>query len=190
MSSAFAESAVWYFAFGANMNLRVLNARQVRPLSREAARLEGYRLVFGEPGIPLLEPAFASIEPAPGDVVHGVLLNLARDDFARIDSTEGPGYEILNVEVVGRVHGAVTARAFKTRHPVSGRKPSLRYLNLMLRGAYEHELPAEYLHRLEAQPYYYVPGAALVFNSLVRLLGPLQRRGFLVPRRARRYWRR
>lgn len=169
------------------MSSRVLRGRGVRPLSSESARLDGFRLVFGEPGLPLLEPVFASIDPAEGEAVHGVLLRLAPGDFARIDATEGPGYEVLSVDVVGRVHGPVRARVFRTRRPVRGRRPSRRYLDLMRLGAREHGLPCDYVRRLDGEASgLVVPGGGRLFAGLVRVLGWLQRRGILVPPRARR----
>lgn len=178
---------VWYFAFGANMCSSVLRTRRVSPLSSEAARLDGFRLVFGEPGFPPLEPVFASIEPAEGEAVHGVLFRLTRRDFARIDSTEGPGYDLLRVDVVGSVHGSARARAFRTRKPVRGRKPSRRYVDLLRSGAREHGLPAEYVRRLDAEPSGpAIPGASLLFGGLVRVLRLLRWTGLFVPSRGRR----
>lgn len=181
---------LWYFAFGANMSSRVLAARHVTPLSREVATLPDYRLVFQERGVPIVEPAFASIEPASGDRVHGVLLQLERAAFARIDSTEGPGYRLLDVEVIGRSSGRVRATAYTSSRPVRGLLPSRRYLELLCEGARENGLPDDYVRRLEAEPCRHVPGAAPVITLLVRVLGVLQRRGIGVPARARRHYRR
>lgn len=180
-----AETAVWYFAFGANMSSRVLARRRVTPISSEPARLSGYRLAFQERGIPFVEPAFASIEPADGDAVHGVLMRLERAAFARIDSSEGPGYELLDVDVIGRDSGRVCATAFTSRRPVVGLRPSRRYLGLLCEGARENGLPTEYVRRLEGEPHFYVPGMGPAFTLLASALHALQRRGIGVPARAR-----
>jgi hypothetical protein len=180
------DEPVWYFAFGANMCARVRSARRVTALSREPARLPDYRLTFAERGFPFFEPAFASIEAARGHDVHGVLLQLPETAFALIDSTESPGYQLLDVEVIGRNSGPVRAAAYASRSPVPGLVPSRRYLELLCEGARENGLPADYLHRLEAQPSRYVPGGTFVFTLLARALAALQRRGVAVPARARR----
>lgn len=180
------DGTVWYFAFGANMSSRVLATRRVSPLSSQPATLHDYRLAFKEPGLPFFEPGFASIEPARGDIVHGVLLELDRAAFARIDSTEAPGYRLLDVPVVGRDSGRVQATAYTSRRPVSGLLPSRRYLELLCEGARENGLPSDYVRRLETAPCRHVPGAAPVITLLVRVLGALQRRGVAVPARARR----
>lgn len=177
---------MWYFAFGANMSSRVLSARRVRPLSREPAALAGYRLVFHERGVPIFEPAFASIEPAAGGIVHGVLLRLEHAAFSLIDSTEGPGYDLLEVDVVGRDSGRVRATAYTSRRPVAGLVPSRRYLDLLCEGARENGLPADYVRRLEAQPSRNIPGSHALFSLVAKALQALQRRGIAVPARARR----
>ncbi len=166
---------VWYFAFGANMASRVLAARRVTPLSSEAASLPGYRLVFEERGLPVIEPAFASITRAAGETVHGVLMRLERADFDRIDATEGPAYALLEIDVAGRKSGAVTAIAFQSTRPVQGYLPSRRYLRILCDGAREHGLPGEYIRALEAQPSVHVPGAALFTRGLVWMLGTIHR---------------
>jgi len=43
-----------------------------------------------------------------------------------------------------------SAAVYVSSHGVAGRKPSERYLNLLLEGAREHELPADYIRTLEA----------------------------------------
>lgn len=180
------DKPVWYFAFGANMCSRVLAARRVTPLAREPAKLPDYRLAFLEKGFPFFEPAFASIEPAPGDTVHGVLLQLEQRGFAFIDSTESPGYRLLEVDVIGRDSGRVCAATYASRRPVQGLVPSRRYLELICEGARENGLPGDYVRRLEAEPSRYVPGGKLVFGTLARAFGALQRRRVAVPARARR----
>lgn len=180
------DKPVWYFAFGANMCSRVLSARHVKPLSREPASLADYRLSFLEKGFPPFEPAFASIEPSAGNTVHGVLLRLEPSAFALIDSTEAPGYQLLDVEVVGQNSGRVRASAYASGRPVRGLVPSRRYLDLLCEGAREHGLPEGYVRRLEAEPCRDVPGGRLVFTFLARTLAALQRRGFALPARARR----
>jgi hypothetical protein len=58
----------YYFAYGSNLNSDVFEGRRgVTPLDVRVGVLEGYRLAFNMPGVPLLEPSFASVEPSEGD---------------------------------------------------------------------------------------------------------------------------
>ncbi|WP_166805085.1 gamma-glutamylcyclotransferase family protein [Nitrosococcus wardiae] len=84
--------SAWYFAYGANMLTDVLVRRRgVIPLSSEQARLDGYQLVFSQPGLPYIEPCFASIQPIQTDSVYGVLHHLTAHAAAQIDRFEGRG---------------------------------------------------------------------------------------------------
>lgn len=91
----------------------MINLRNIQPLASTAAVLPGHILRFNIPGIPVIEPSSASVEPVatkkqsgsiPTEdearllldaieneehVVHGVLYKLSEDDFATICQTEG-----------------------------------------------------------------------------------------------------
>lgn len=141
---------MWYFAYGANMCTRVLTERRgVKPLLSEAAKLNGYRLVFQQPGIPLIEPAFATLEHSDKDEIHGVLHHIPQDQSNDIDRFEGPAYERFETMVQGTTMGNVPAWTYRARTPVAGLKPSRRYLALLIKGAREFNLPEEYIARIE-----------------------------------------
>lgn len=167
------EKRVWYFAFGANMSTQVITRRRgVYPLTSEAARLDGYRLTFSEPGIPLVEPGFANIEPDDDAVVYGVLHYITQGDLAALDQVEGADYSHVEVDVVGDRSGRVRAHAYRNLHPGKSHRPSRRYLELLRRGAREHGLPASYLAQLDTHPSVYIP----VLSGLVRRsIGGLER---------------
>ena len=94
-----------YFAFGSNMAYSTMtDLRGVRPLNSSAAVLPGHVLRFNVPGLPLVEPSSASVEPVAGAgggaggapsaadadaAVHGVLYELSESDFGTICRTEG-----------------------------------------------------------------------------------------------------
>ncbi len=96
-----------YFAYGSNMaSSTMINLRELSPLASAAAVLPAHVLRFNIPGVPLVEPSSASVEPVDnimekkgmddvetiiesGQLVHGVLYKLSEDDFARVCSTEG-----------------------------------------------------------------------------------------------------
>lgn len=170
--------ALHYFAFGANMSSDVLRRRGVVVLSREPARLRGYRLVFDLAGISWVEPAFASIVPDPEHDVHGVLYRLTPDQLDRVDSYEGRGYSFIEVEVEGERSGIQRSSTYQTRRPASGLRPSRRYLRVISQGARENDLPASYIREINAHPCVHVPvlsaivaGGFGVFERLVQRFG-------------------
>ena len=148
---------VHYFAFGANMSSAVLRRRRIEVLSREPARLRGYRLVFDLPGLPWVEPAFANIVRHPEHEVYGVLYQLTQEQVDRVDSFEGLAYSVIEVEVEGERSGATRSRTYQTKHPAPGLRPSRRYLRILCEAAGENALPPSYLCELRAHPSVHVP---------------------------------
>jgi hypothetical protein len=148
---------VAFFAYGAKMRLRAMEEAGTAPEARETARLDAWALTFDLRGIPVVEPAFASIEPRPESVVHGVLWWVTPDEARRVDRFESARYDVVDVEVVAEVSGRVRARAYKNRTPVPGLAPSRRYLRLIAEGAREAGLPEAYVRELEQVRSAYVP---------------------------------
>ena len=161
---------LFYFAYGANMSSEVFQRRRgLRPVSAEAARLEGWRLVFDEPGIRFVEPVFAGISRRADERVHGVLYRLSGAQLERLNRTEGAGYELIHLPVDGEKSGAVEAWVYRSKTPCSGRKPSKTYLQKLLRGAREHGLPAAYIDALRQVNTIHLPIVSFVVDKIVWL---------------------
>jgi cation transport regulator ChaC len=149
------DSPLWYFAYGSNLDPRTfLGRRRMRPLETRVGVLRDFELRFDLP-VGQGERGVANVAPRPGDCVWGALYQLTHADAERLDRTEGVHvgvYRRLAVEV-RTPEGAVLA-AFTYRSEISRpeRKPSSRYLGLLLAGARELGLPAEYVERLRGLP--------------------------------------
>jgi len=142
----------WYFAYASNLSPAIfLERRGMRPLASRRARLDDYRLTFDLPIGPG-ERGVANVEPAPGAHVWGVVYLLGCEDCDRLDRSEGVHVGVYRqVAVDVRLDGgeAITAFTYRSSWATPGRKPSARYLGLMLDGARAHGLPAEYVRFLE-----------------------------------------
>ena len=180
---------IWYFSYGANMSSAVLERRGLKPLSSEAARLDGYAFGFTHRGLLPIEPAFANIQPEAGSRLHGVLHRLRTEDMARLDRIEGAEYTHEHVEVIGTASGLIAARAYLDPDPVSGLKPSRRYLGSCCEGAREFGLPEAYVARMASHPSVYVPVISDLANLLVGTMEALHRAGFK-PELLRMRWHR
>ncbi len=144
---------VWYFAYGSNLDPGTfLERRRMRPRSARPGRLEGYRLVF-DLRVGRGERAEANLEPSQFESVHGVAYALSHEDAARLDRTEGVhrgAYRRKDVRVELRDGGRVSAFTYVSPHRTRGRKPSERYLCLLLTGARHHGLPPDYVTWLDS----------------------------------------
>jgi hypothetical protein len=147
------QAEVWYFAYGANMASRPFADYGIAPSSREPAYAEGLELKFNLAGFPGVEPSWANVERRPGHVVHGVLYKLAPGDLALLDARESKFvYRRELVSVVGARSGPQRAHVYTSSLVLDDLVPSERYLKLLIEGAKENGLPADWLAWLEQHP--------------------------------------
>lgn len=147
------SDSLWYFAYGSNLDPQTfLGRRRMRPSAATVAVLPEHTLAFDLP-IGKGERGVANVHPDPASRVHGVAYRITAAQAAWLDRTEGVGagaYRRIEVrlEVDGReTLAAYTYRSSWTR---SGRKPSRRYMGLILRGAHHHQLPDAWIQQLDA----------------------------------------
>ena len=145
--------ALWYFAYGSNMQRATfVERRGMKPQRSVWGRLPGYRLTFDLPVGPG-ERGVANLIADASGTTYGVLHLISSEEFDVLDRTEGVNngfYTRLAVEVTDRGGTRTPAWTYVSTFGVPGRKPSARYIGLLLEGALEHELPEEYLHVLRA----------------------------------------
>jgi len=145
--------SLWYFAYGSNMQRATfVERRGMRPQRSVWGRLHGYRLAFHLPVGPG-ERGVANVIPDASATTYGVLHLITSEEFDRLDRTEGVGngyYQRRSVAVIDRDGASTSAWTYVSSHGVTGRRPSARYLGLLLEGAIEHEVPEDYLRELRA----------------------------------------
>ena len=126
--------------------------RTMHALATRPGWLDGHRLRFDLPVGPG-ERGVANVEPEAGARTDGVLYLLAPEEFDRLDRTEGVHLGLYRrVAVTVAVGDGEHLPAFTYRSSLSKpeRKPSARYMRLLLEGAAEHGLPLEYVRFLES----------------------------------------
>jgi cation transport regulator ChaC len=147
------DDLLWYFAYGSNLNLATFTGRRrMRPLQMRWGWLEGYRLCFDIPVGPG-ERGVANICVDVAARICGVLYQLTAEEAARLDRTEGVDkgvYRRVAVTVAIGDGERVEAFAYQSALTQGGRRPSARYIGLLVDGAREHGLPAEYVRYLES----------------------------------------
>src|SRR5262249_56639989 len=113
--------------------------------------IDGHRLTFDLP-VGRGERGVANLALDPMASTWGVCYLLDPAGCDQLDRTEGVHrgyYRRLDVRVVTDDGTSLAAFAYQGAASVAGRKPSARYIGLLLDGAREHGLPAEWVRYLE-----------------------------------------
>jgi len=146
------DGALWYFAYGSNMNRAIfLDRRAMHPLAIRRGWLDGYWLCFNIPIGPG-ERGVANVVPDVAARTWGVLYLLTAEEFDHLDRTELVHlgvYQRLPVEVAVDGEERVPAFTYRSAMTQEGRKPSARYRGLLVEGARQHGLVPEYVEYLE-----------------------------------------
>jgi len=163
---------VWYFAYGSNMQRATFCGRRGITCSRAvAAQAPGWRVVFDKPPLVPIGESFANLLAAPQAAAYGVAYEISPAALESIDLSEGVliGNYVRTTTLVVPLGGGELVEAFTL---MSDRRdatllPSTRYMALLIEGALEHGLPAEYVDFLRAVPAREPSSAARAFQSLV-----------------------
>jgi hypothetical protein len=162
--------ARYYFAYGSNMNQGVFVGRRgISPKFIAPAKITGWQLAMEHPGVPFVEPVFATIKEQKDAEVHGVLYKVTEPDFKRLCYSEGAAYRRVlldNIECEGRLFRGCT---FVSGKFCTGRRPSRRYMQKLIQGAKENNLPKSYIADLSNIKTIHIP----IVSLLVDLLGAL-----------------
>ncbi len=134
-------------------NVFVYGAQMRHPESLErgrAAVVEDHAVDFTARGVPVLEPAFADLQPAPGRRAHGVVTDFAPATWDELRAFER-GYQLIEVTAVIAASGERVACLALTRGALASppARPSARYARLLVFGARRHGLPPEVIARYE-----------------------------------------
>jgi cation transport regulator ChaC len=145
-----APRTVWYFAYGSNMNRAQMLARTGKIIEEHNAFLPNYEVRFNKKvrgGT-----AGANIQPAPGKTVHGVLYKIEESALRALDRYEGvpEHYRRIEVQVTPEGGQPVPAQVYIASKVEKGLRPSAPYLQAILDGAGEHNLPASYIREIKA----------------------------------------
>jgi gamma-glutamylcyclotransferase len=143
----------WYFAYGSNMS-RTQMAGRTGPIREgdEAPRtalLCGYR--FGFTVRSTDDRIYANVLPSEQNaVVHGVLYRCGEAGMSVLDRYEA-GYQRRQVTVTDAAGQSYEATVYVSlpEYTVEPGKPTARYRDIVLAGAREWDLPAEYITEIE-----------------------------------------
>lgn len=157
---------LYHFAYGPNMNALQIGRLCSKPKVVAIARLPDHRVgFFGYSAV--WDGAQESVVREPGHDVWGVVYKLSPSDNESLDAwqdvrMDGNGnYFHYPARVDGMDGRTYTVLLYKKERLGSPEKPSRPYLDIIVSGAEEKQLPAEYVQELRAieskAPSYPVP---------------------------------
>ena len=146
-----------YFAYGSNMASSRLRSLARAPGARllGVARLGSYALRLHKRGDDGSGKCSVVSTGSAADCVHGVLFSITTEDEKRLDRVEGLGIGYDKAEVaLEAASGKLRAMTYVARpsHIDPEAVPFDWYMTLVIAGAREHGLPADYIRRLESFP--------------------------------------
>lgn len=145
----------WYFAYGSNMQRATfVERRGMRPTAVRRAYVDGRRLCFDLPIGPG-ERGVANLVADAAARTWGVVYRLEPEACDVLDRTEGVDrgfYRRIAIEATTDDGARLAAFAYQGEARDPRRKPSARYLGLLLAGARELGLPPDYVEWLAAFP--------------------------------------
>jgi hypothetical protein len=140
------DDEVLYFAYGSNMSTVRTEERVGKVRARGTATLAGHKIAFDKAGAD--GTGKTNIVPSKATDVWGVLFGMSAAQFKKLADHE-VGYVEQSVSVRLGDEDAV-ARTFVAAERTHRLRPSGEYLGLLIAGAHEHRLPADYTKALEA----------------------------------------
>ncbi len=132
-----------HFAYGSNMSVELMRRRCPGAQLEGCARLPGYRFI-------VMRSGYASVAPAPGSSVHGLLWRLTPRDVAALNA-----YESLDSGLYRAVTLAVMAHRRRCAALVyigcdlERGRPRPGYLEIITQAARDAGFPPRYLQCLE-----------------------------------------
>ncbi len=164
------EDAV-YFAYDSNMDTDRLRERVSTFTLLGTGALKGYRLVFTKPSRSH-RFSYADLLQSSNHRIEGIVYRISYEAMKVLDK-----YEMLSVgdyrrtqEIVEMESGTQRVTLYRGVRQSSDLKPAPQYLRHMIKGAYEHCLPEEYINTLKAvgttDGYLYHPDTLFVYGLL------------------------
>jgi gamma-glutamylcyclotransferase len=141
-------SSSLYFAYGSNLCVARLRELAPSAVARGAARAPGFALRIDKRGMD--GTAKANLHAVSGSAVWGVVYALEAADWPRLDARERD-YARIEIEIF-QGDERVLAQTYRSDHLTSDAIAAAWYKRLIVDGARDHALPADWCAWLEGLP--------------------------------------
>lgn len=151
-----------YFAYGSNLLIQRLHLKNPSAKFVDVAELKGYKLTFTSFGKDPLTLTWmggaATVLKSRQSSVWGCVYSLEMEHMKSLDKQEGVGkgfYEFAQVEVINSNGKKYSCRTYYVPKHVIDRDthdshPSPQYMDIILRGARQNQLPITYQDLLKS----------------------------------------
>lgn len=143
---------MYYFAYGSNLSTRYLHGYCPSATFVARADLPNYRVEFRRYSTDM-QGGISSIIEAPGELVRGVIFEVDAAEIEALDILEDvpEGLYMRDTFLVLDEDGQwQSADLYRVANPSGPYVPAKQYLDMMVDGARQHGLDAEYVDRLVA----------------------------------------
>lgn len=138
-----------YFAYGSNLKKEQMDERNVAIYKSHKGFIKDYKLEFNKQSKD--GSSKANITKLIGEIVWGVCFELDTNGFENLRKYE-KGYEELEVTVYNENQESLfTAKTFISSK-ICDKLPTKDYLGKIIEGAKQHEIPEDYISKIEKQP--------------------------------------
>jgi hypothetical protein len=146
-------SKLYYFAYGSDMNKEQIHARCADPKAVAMAKLPNFQLAFYGHS-PVWDGALETVISASGQDVWGVMYELSLSDRDRLDvwhdaRMDGAGASFhCPARVTDQEGKDYTVLFYKMDFQGVPQIPSREYLDFIIQGAIDNDLPSSYIEKL------------------------------------------
>ncbi|MEM3399905.1 MAG: gamma-glutamylcyclotransferase family protein [Candidatus Micrarchaeia archaeon] len=144
--------SILYFAYGSNMDRDRMLKRGVKIFSESIGYIKMWKLVFNKKA-PNKGEGYANIVPNKNSKVYGVIYEIEETDILKLDEYEGypTHYDRQAITVIRSDGTEIKAQVYIAKNDMTDTnlKPSKSYMQYILNGARQHNLPEEYIDFLE-----------------------------------------
>lgn len=145
------DQTVYYFAYGSNMSEDQMSHRIPAAKKICSANIKDYQLVFDVPAT-YREGSVANIRSKPNSILWGVIWQIPAKYMSELDRIEDlTTYDRKLVEITVKIEESIQCYIYKGKNPVEGLLPEKDYLEIILQGAKQANLPEDYIKKLSQQ---------------------------------------
>lgn len=141
-------SDIWYFAYGSNIKESQLKERRINPTEFGLGFIENYILKFNKESTD--GSGKANIEEKDGYKVWGVFYKISETDYLTLHEKFEKGYDQVHLSGISE-NKIINSKSFMAspNRIENSLKPTEDYINTIIKGAKEKNLPIDYILLLE-----------------------------------------